>query len=371
MKKSMNCRNIFILIVTLWVMINSNPTFAYIYQVVELGTLGGERSWAASINDYGQIVGWSDDNTGNGRATLFDATGMGNNIDLGTLGGNGSNASSINNLGYIVGSASNFSTMNATMFEATGGGNNLDLKSPGDVLSINNNNQMVGYSDNYRATIFDNSGAGNNIYLGTLGGIESAAQSINDSGKIIGWSENSLRQIRATLFDASGNGNNIELGTLGGLESRAYSINNLNQIVGMADDIFGKGIATFFDSTGLGNNTSLGDLGGERSEALSINNLGHIVGWSYNSLGDPRAVLFDPTGGDDNIDLNTLIDPESGWILRAAYNINDNDLIVGWGHKIDDLENPRAFLLVPEPSSLICLSLGGLVLRRRKRNSQS
>ena len=36
----------------------------------------------------------------------------------------------------------------------------------------------------------------------------------------------------ATLFDSTGGGANKDLGTLGGNESLAYSINNSNQIVG-------------------------------------------------------------------------------------------------------------------------------------------
>ena len=72
------------------------------YQVIDLGTLGGDRSIALSINNSGQIVGWAENTSGWRYATLFDPTGGGNNINLGTLGGRISTACSINNSGQIV-----------------------------------------------------------------------------------------------------------------------------------------------------------------------------------------------------------------------------------------------------------------------------
>ena len=77
-----------------------------VYQVIDLGTLGGNYSRAYCINDNGQIVGFATNSSGNYRANLFDPTGTGNNIDLGTLGDNYFNcAYSINNNSQIVGEA--------------------------------------------------------------------------------------------------------------------------------------------------------------------------------------------------------------------------------------------------------------------------
>ena len=107
---------------------------AIVYEVIDLGTLGGDSSWASSINDIGQIVGRSDNSEYNCHATLFDATGMGNNIDLGTLGGlfnSYSAATSINNVGQIVGVDYPYSIYlrmgNAILFDPNRTGNNIDL----------------------------------------------------------------------------------------------------------------------------------------------------------------------------------------------------------------------------------------------------
>jgi probable HAF family extracellular repeat protein len=74
-----------------------------------LGTLGGEASEAVAINDAGQVVGWAetadtpadpDAREPVKHAFLWEASAV---IDLGTLGGERSEAHAINNLGWIVG----------------------------------------------------------------------------------------------------------------------------------------------------------------------------------------------------------------------------------------------------------------------------
>jgi probable HAF family extracellular repeat protein len=64
------------------------------------------------------------------------------------------------------------------------------------------------------------------------------------------------------------------------------------------------------------------------------------------------------------IDLNTLIDPASGWTLQYASAINDVGQIVGYG--LNPSGQQDAFLLdpVPEPGTMPLLALGGLSLLR-------
>jgi len=197
------------------------------------------------------------------------------------------------------------------------------------------------------------------IPLGTLPDApESRATSINNNGQIVGSGSGSI------LFDSTGNGNNIKLGTL-----RAKAINNAGQIVGRDD--FGGHFPTLFDPTGNFNNINLGTVGSQpgdgssHGEALSINDNGMIVGESKNASYISRATLFDPTGNGNNIDLNTLISPSLNWELRTANCINDNGWIVGEGINPDG--NKEAFLLTPEPTTLLLLGLGILMLRKRKQ----
>jgi uncharacterized membrane protein len=149
-------------------------------------------------------VGWAEDIEDHFRATLFDPTGGGNNIDLGTLGGSYSRAYSTNSSGQIVGEAMNAAgSWMATLFDATGGGDNIDLGTlPGGsnsgASSINNSGQIVGYGINAvgnRATLFDATGGGANIDLNTLidpalGWTLHYACSINDNGWIVGHGKN-------------------------------------------------------------------------------------------------------------------------------------------------------------------------------------
>jgi uncharacterized membrane protein len=170
------------------------------------------------------------------------------------------------------------------------------------------------------------------------------------------------------LFDPTGSGNNIDLGTLGGRESAAYSINDAGQIVGEAENIWWSWRAALFDQTGAGNNIDLGTLGGNYSCAHSINHTGQIVGWAYNSQHNCRATLFDRTGSGNNIDLNSLIDPATGWNLWRAYSVNDSGWIVGQGINVKG--EYHAFLLVPEPATSVLLGLGfAAMLRMRRRPS--
>ncbi|MHC4478527.1 MAG: DUF3466 family protein [Planctomycetota bacterium] len=344
----------------------TNPALAALrYNVTDLGTLPGyDISHAWSINNNAQIVGeayhvsldiW--------RAVLFDSTGAGDNVDLGTLGGTRSAARAVNNQGQIVGSADSDDLQispHATMFDSNAPANNVPLADESAAFSINDDGKSVGYrvlrpqdgnNPIERANLFDPNHEANSIDVGALNGYRgSVAVSINNNGQIVGFSHNDMFTggFRATLFDPNGTGDNIDLGTLGGQTSLAFSINGAGRIVGSADTAAGYRRATLFDPTGDGDNLDLGTMPGyDESAAFSINNNGQIAGLFYIDpyQNDHRAMIFDPTGNADNIDLNTLIDPALGWVLVTANCINDRGWIVGSG--TNPQGKSRAFVLWP------------------------
>jgi probable HAF family extracellular repeat protein len=130
--------------------------------------------------------------------------------------------------------------------------------------------------------------------LGALPGANkcSNAQTINELGEVAGNSENDeidpflgLYQIRAVVWK---NRRIIDLGTLGGNESAAFTINNRGQVVGWAtNDIpdpysfYGAGsqVRAFLWEKGM--MRDLGTLGGPDSQAIFLNDRGQVAGDSY------------------------------------------------------------------------------------------
>jgi probable HAF family extracellular repeat protein len=138
--------------------------------------------------------------------------------------------------------------------------------------------------------------------LGSLAtGWSSAATWINDSGQIVGLSENGMidplfnfPEFRAVLWK---NGVIKDLGTLeGGYESVANAINNRGQVVGFATNTIPDPFS-FFGVTQAraflwqkGAMQDLGTLGGPDAIAIAINNRGQIAGNSYTNS-TPNSVL--------------------------------------------------------------------------------
>ena len=274
-------------------------------------------------------------------------------IDLGLLPyvsqGHSSGANAINNTGDIVGSASwsydiyGHTTITAVRFDPDGAGAEK-LHNPGSTASwaqaVSDAHHVVGAirtsSSPRRYGAMRITDTGGHVVLGTLGGNESLALSVNNSGEIVGWAEDASGKKRATLFDPSGVGANVDLGALPGADyGYAAGINDSRQIVGHvgSDKYFSNSRATLFDPSGGAANVDLGTLGGTLSEALAVNNAGQIVGTA--TLSDNRwnkhATLFDASGNQNNVDLGTL-----GGQHSSAFAISENGKILGYADTSDE-----------------------------------
>ena len=205
--------------------------------------------------------------------------------------------------------------------------------------------------------------------LPTLGGTDSYANGINDSGQVVGFSYTAGNAARhATLWDS---GAITDLGTLGGKHSQAHGINNSGQVVGCSETAGNaEKRATLWDGGAI---TALGTLGGTDSSATAINNSGQAIGFSYTAGNAAiRPTLWD---GGAVTDLNSFLDASlqsAGWELVFASAINDAGSIVGNAYNNLSGET-RGFVLapsVPEPETYVLMlaGLGALVsMVRRKR----
>ena len=67
------------------------------------------------------------------------------------------------------------------------------------------------------------------------------------------------------------------------------------------------------------------------------------------------------TSADGMLNLNTLIAPQSGWVLGGATGINDVGQIVGGG-LLNGIDHAYLLTPVPEPSTLALAALGTVAL---------
>jgi probable HAF family extracellular repeat protein len=222
----------------------------------------GVNTYATSINNHGQIVGYFDQ----GSTTLphaFLRQPDAAVIDLGTFGGVEAVATAINNRGQIAG-----------WFFGTDGRYHAFLTSPGG----------------YAAQDLGSLGANTNTY----------AYAVNDLGDIVGSSgvlDNAgIEQSHAFLYTG---GQMHDLGTLGGAFSYAYGINDFGQIVGWSELADGNGQHAFVYLKGqmldLNDLLSATPSGWTVTGANGINERSQIIANALSSDGTIlHAVLLSP-----------------------------------------------------------------------------
>lgn len=349
------------------------------YAITDLGTLGGTFSEADGISSRGALTGFS---TLPGDSQIHGFL-LENGVmtDLGTLGGQNSVVPEAepepNDRSQVVG-VSETSTLdpNAENFcSFTGffsspntcvpfiwqdgvmaplpllGGNN------GTAWQINNRGQATGIAENAtfdpacptpeleaKPVIWED---GRIQELPTIDGdLDGAAQSINDSGQVVGYSGNCTAQFPFTTFHAvlwqhgPGGWTATDLGNLGASAlTLAFGINNRGQVVGQAGtpclNAGGCGLPPPFQDATFhaflwqnGKMTDLGTLPGDvQSWAETINAKNQAVGTSFDVAGDMHPFIWE-----DGVmtNLNALIPADSPWFLLEALGGNDRGQIVGF-----------------------------------------
>jgi len=341
----------------------------------DLGTLpGGNNSIAYWVSDSGLVFGNSDDGGVDAVTGLQDFEGVvwknGQILNMGTLGVNFVGPNAMNDRRQVVGIALN---------------------------AIPDQFSFIGLGTQTRAFLWQ---GGVMLDLGTLGGPDGWASSINEEGVITGWA-----LVNSTPNPVTGqptqhpflwrDGTMVDLGTLGGTLAVVGSpnnggsggaINNRGQVVGtsnLSGDLIHH--AFLWDRGEL---IDLNTLGGDNSEAWWINDSGQIVGradlpgsqihhaflWQDGKMFDlgsspdwPCSTAIDVSsrgqviidtgvcgvGGGGGLlwdhgklyDLNTLVPPNSGLAIGDVNFINDHGEIAATG--VLPNGDQHAVLLIP------------------------
>ena len=330
---------------------------APVYKAVPLGSLGGMSGDVRRVNALGDVVGYA--LTSGNINNAYQSSG-GAMTALYPAPGASSHAFGINDDGAVVGFVKDFDGVRAVRFA---GGSASDVGSLGGLNSeanaINNSGQIAGTSDLLNGTrhAFRSSGKSGIVDLGTLGGATSKSADINSAGVVVGAADNATGSYHAFRHS----GAVIEdLGTLGGLYSEATGVNDAGAVAGFSY-LMGDANAHAFVFT-AGGMRDLNTLGGANSYGYGINNLGDAVG-SSEILGSTEKHAFLYSKG-KMVDLNSLVDSSLGYTLNYAGDINDNGQIAALG--CDKLRQCQGFLLtlndptssVPEPATWAMMLFG-------------
>lgn len=348
--------------------LNAHSTWAFVplpqYQLVVLSPLPGDiASQAEDMNQFGMTVGISSVSSTSPKPVIWD----GSNVqEVGSIVGY---AVAVNDTGHVAGhlaqfpsepfywDGSNLHMVQSSVLSQLGGANY--------VMDFSNDDQIVGFNDRaatpYRSAYLWENGA--TILLGTLGGPNSVALTINNRGQVGGWAETPNQNARAYIWSDDNHNSISDPGEMRqlpdvGLSSAVNCINDNGHAAGWINVAFLRQPVIWRNANSF---TQLPNLPGKaESEPFDINIHDDMVG---TSLG--VAVLWH-----DGViyDLNQLKPAGSPLNLLRANAINDSGWIAGYGLLGN---NERGFLLIPipEPNTTLLVAVGVVVLAGlRKRN---
>jgi len=246
-------------------------------------------------------------------------------VDLGALGPTGSVPTSINNNGDVTGYSRSAASTDGTPYHGFlyRNGAMYDLGKPAGSAFA----QVMAMNDAGTLAATDERGNGHLWKDGTWIPLNfhGKPKAVNRVDMVVGTFPLGAGE-RAFLW-ASGMA--TELGTLGGTKSRGNSVNDRGIVVGSAT-IAGDGTshAFLYDN---GDMKDLGTLGGTYSSANDINNFGVVVGGAYNAQNKMTAFVYDSSG------MRALFNAGD---TSSATAINDRGAVVG-RHRIDTARDVR------------------------------
>jgi probable HAF family extracellular repeat protein len=348
----------------------------------DLGSLPGiNNSGVGAMNAHGVIAGVSENGLVDPVINFPELEPVvwknGSIIDLGTFGGTFGQANAINDRGQVAGFATNaipVPFLGGIPVSIAAVGCDVDLPVPTQT----------------RAFIWEGGAIDD---LGTLGGTDSCAVSINERGQVAGYSftdTSSNPPVHPFLWH---HGTMRDLGTLGGTFALTFALNNRGEVAGLSF-LAGDSVCHPFlwrpgelsDLGTLGGDTGIaeslndaGDVVGEAdlpgasgpcfgpqahhafrwkhgvmtdlgtqdgdpcSHALSINSGGQVVGGSSDCTTFLHAFLWEDGG--PMVDLNSFVPIDSNLILTEATVINDRGEIAAQG--VFPNGDTHAILLIP------------------------
>ena len=311
------------------------------YTVTDLGAI-----WVSDVNDSGTVVGST---ISGGQAPVIWMNGL--LVPLVTPSGWG-RIDAINDQGEMVGYVGDeFGRQHAAYWAPNGTLILLPgLYTASAATMINGPHQMAGYGDQTDGTIRAKrwyADGTTDEALPTLGGPHSWGSAIDGQGRVWGNAQAPNGNSHVARWDVDGT--IVDYGSLGGW-TVLFRVNASGVGVGNGTTVQGQSLPFRTTATGLAVLPVLPSpfFGGSASD---INNAMLSVGscWApgptdHWSDDVEHATLWRNDGA--AIDLNTLIDPTSGWVLNFAQGISENGYIVGRGQLHG---HTRAFLLTPLP----------------------
>ena len=297
-----------------------------LYELFDVGTLGGSSSMALGMNDLGHVVGWAE----TGSSTHAFLWRDGSMLDLGTLGGRYSEARDVNNSVQIVGIAKDeneyqraFYAFNRVMYDL----NDLLIHSllplppgvsPADFYPVLLEANAINESGAIVAVGV--TGMDDLVHSYLLTPVQTFAPSrprfsYIDTGFLSPAvpSQPGSHQFSIAGQDGDQSGQPstaIPLTTIG------LDLNDFDQVVGAS------GVQAFL---WLANDLAGLDLIAQTSQANAISYFGLIVGWTAGFAGTPHATLWSVWMPDSSWSLYA----PPGWISEAR-GINNSGEAVGW-----------------------------------------